>query len=344
MPTLDIFNNDAFSLSNLTRAINEAPFQPMLLGSMGLFSEEGINTTSLMIEKRGTTLALIPATPRGDVRGRVESNDKGRLYPIQTTHLPQSGSVLADEVQGVRAFGTENELETVQNLVNRKLAKMRRNIDVTIEWQRIGAIKGQILDSDASTVLLDLYTTFGVSQQTQAMALNNDATKVKLNVLAATRKVEDKLGGVAYSGLVAICGKTFFDSYTTHPAVEAAFARWMDAAGQQGAFLRDSQRSQQAGRPGFNHCGVNWVEYRGGVGNVTFIGDDDAYLVPLGIADLFTTTFAPADYMETVNTIGLPYYAKQEAMRMNKGVELEAQSNPISICTRPDVIVKMTKV
>ncbi len=58
-------------------------------------------------------------------------------------HLPQRGAVIADEVQNVRAFGTESELETVQNLVNRKLEKMRRNIDATMEWQRIGAIKGR---------------------------------------------------------------------------------------------------------------------------------------------------------------------------------------------------------
>ena len=87
-----------------------------------------------------------------------------------------------------------------------------------------------------------------------------------------------------------------------------------------------------------------WREYRGSVGGISFIGDDDAYLVPTGIADMFITRFAPADYMETVNTMGLPYYAKQEPMRMNKGIELETQSNPISLCTRPDAIVKLTKV
>jgi hypothetical protein len=46
--------------------------------------------------------------------------------------------------------------------------------------------------------------------------------------------------------------------------------------------------------------------------------------------------------METVNTIGIPYYAKQEARRMNKGIDFEAQSNPINLCTRPRAIVKLT--
>lgn len=337
MPTLDIFNDDAFSLRSLTTAINETPYQPMLLGELGLFSENGLTTTALQIEKRGTTLSLIPAASRG-APGRPESNDKAKLIPISTVHLPQSGAVLADEVQNLRAFGTESEVETVQNLVNRKLGKLRRNIDVTIEYQRIGAIKGQVVDADGSSVILDMFTTFGVTQQTVAMALTTDSTKVKLKITEAQRKVENALGGLMHRGFIALCGEGFFDALVTHPAVEKAYDRWQD-----GAFLRTLQRSQNAGQPGFEFCNVSWHEYRGTVGGIPFIGTDDAYLIPLGVPDLFETHFAPADYVETVNTLGLPYYAKQELMRMGKGVELESQSNPISICTRPNAVVKLTK-
>lgn len=336
MPQLDIFNNDAFSVQSLTKAINETPFQPMAIQQMGLFSEEPITTTNLSIEKRGTTLNLIPAMQRG-APGRVESNDKSSLIPISTVHLPQRGAVVADEVQNVRAFGTESELQMVQGIVNRKLEKMRRNIDVTLEWQRIGAIKGLLLDADGSTPILDLFSTFGVSQTTHDMKLDVDATKVKLETVAATRKLETALGGLVHRGLVAICGEGFFDALVGHPAVAAAYDRWMD-----GQFFRDSQRNQQGNGPGFQMAGVEWKEYKGSVGGNAFVGTNDAYLIPLGIADLFVTHFAPADYMETVNTPGLPYYAKQELMKFNKGVELEAQSNPISICTRPNVIVKLT--
>jgi hypothetical protein len=47
--------------------------------------------------------------------------------------------------------------------------------------------------------------------------------------------------------------------------------------------------------------------------------------------------------METVNTIGLPYYAKQERIPFDKGVQLELQSNPLHICTKPRAIIKLTK-
>ncbi|WP_342006773.1 major capsid protein [Stutzerimonas balearica] len=96
-------------------------------------------------------------------------------------------------------------------------------------------------------------------------------------------------------------------------------------------------------RKGFTFGEVTWKEFYGKVGSISFIGENDAYLIPIGVSELFITRYAPADYMETVNTIGLPLYAKQELMRMNKGVALEAQSNPLNLCTKPRAVIKLTK-
>lgn len=331
MPSLDIFNDDAFSLTQMTKAINDTPHQPGRLGQLGLFSEDGITTTSFFIEKEGTTINLVPAGERGGP-ARPVTADKRSIVQFRTVHLPQHATIGADEIQGIRAFDGESELETVQNVVNKRLRKMRRNIDTTLEWQRIGAIKGQILDANGTDVLLDLWTQFGVSQQTHSLELDQTGTKVRKEVLVAKRLVESALGGIAYTGLRVLCGPGFFDALISHGAVEGAFDRW-----QSGEFLRDDVRG------GFPFAGVWWEEYRGQVGSTKFIADDDAYMVPEGVPDLFVTNFAPADYMETANTIGLPYYAKQEPLRMNKGIEIEAQSNPISICTRPRAVVKLTK-
>jgi hypothetical protein len=332
MPSLDIFSNDAFTLQSLTLAINSMPFQPSRLGSMGLFQDDNISTTSLSIEKIGTTIALVPAAARG-APGKVVTGDKRNMVNINTVHLPQTAVINADEVQNVRAFGSETEVETVQNVVNKRLAKMRRNIDLTLEWQRVGALKGQILDSDGSTVLLDLFTTFGVAQVNQNWALSIDATKVLGLVTALKRAAEDELGGLPMGGLHVMCGDAFFDALVQHPALEKAYLYW-----QQGQFY------QQDNRRGFRIADdVTFENYRGSVGGTAFIGTDNAYAIPMGVPDLFSTTYAPADYMETANTMGQRYYAKQEVMRMNKGVELEAQSNPISICTRPRSIVKLTR-
>jgi len=60
------------------------------------------------------------------------------------------------------------------------------------------------------------------------------------------------------------------------------------------------------------------------------------------VPNLFLTYYAPANYVETVNTIGLPVYAKQASMKFDKGIELETQSNPLNLCLRPTCLIRGT--
>lgn len=326
---MDIFNDDAFGVVSLTKAIEDTPFVPGRVGQLGIFAEEGVSTTSISIEKIGSTVSLVPAASRGS-SGRPMGNDKRQMIPFTATHLPQRASILADEVQNLRAFGSETEVETAQRLMNRKLAKMRRDLDTTIEYQRIGAIKGSILDSDGSTELLNLHTAFGTSVTSHNLVLGTAGTKVRIKVIEARRKMEAALGGLTYAGARVLCSASFFDALVGHSSVEAAFDRYMN-----GEFLREDQRG------GFYFAGVFWEEYRGQVGANKFIADGEAWMVPEGVPDLFVTNYAPADYMETVNTLGQAYYAKQEPKDFGKGIDVETQSNPIHICTRPAVPVKL---
>ena len=64
---------------------------------------------------------------------------------------------------------------------------------------------------------------------------------------------------------------------------------------------------------------------------------------PLGTVDTFGTYLAPADFNETVNTLGQPLYAKQEPRTFGRGTDLHSQSNLLPICHRPEVLVKATK-
>ena len=52
MATLDIFNDDAFSVSQLTQTIVDIPRVPTQLGDEGMFNECGISTTTMMIDHR----------------------------------------------------------------------------------------------------------------------------------------------------------------------------------------------------------------------------------------------------------------------------------------------------
>ena len=56
-------------------------------------------------------------------------------------------------------------------------------------------------------------------------------------------------------------------------------------------------------------------------------------------AVLFEIYHAPADTFETVNTLGQPLYARMIPDRdRDEWVRLEIESNPLPICTRPQVL------
>lgn len=330
MASLDIFSNDAFSVTNLTRTLVDLPRVPTRIGELGIFEEGGISTTSMMIEREGQALRLVPAATRGS-SGEPVTLKARSLIGVSAVHLPQRGAVLADEVQNVRAFGSETEVDAVSTIVNKKLAKMKRQLDLTLEWQRIGAIKGKIMDADGTTELLNVYSAFGMTQVTQSFTLGTTTTSVRKKIIDLRRAVQAALGGLSYERVHVLCSASFFDALVEHASVQKAFELY-----QQTSIAREIQGTT------FEMGGMVFEEYIGGVTGQDFIPAGEAYAFPLGVPGLFTTDFAPADYMETVNTNGLPYYAKQEPMRMNKGVELESQSNPITLCTRPESVFKLT--
>lgn len=333
MATFDIFNDDAFSVSRLSQTITDVPDVPTKLGDKGLFNEYGINTTTLMIERQGSSLKLIPSAPRGGVREPVALGPR-KLIPLGAIHLPASWSVLADEVQGIRAFGSETEVDQMSKLIARKLAVVRGSMDLTHEYQRVGALKGVVLDADGSTELLDIYQAFGMVQQTQywniAVAANGNP---KGSCIALKQMIQAKLGGRSYSRVRVICSLGFFTKLVENDKMLKAWDLW-----NQGAYLR----TDQVHGGDFEFAGVVFEIYSGGTSAGDFIEDGYAYAYPEGVPNMFQTAFAPGDYMETVNTEGLPFYAKQERMPMDKGIMGEAQSNPLHFNSLPECVIRLS--
>jgi hypothetical protein len=334
----DIFNADAFGVISLTDAINRQPFQPGQAGRLGIFEEEPVNTAVVAIEEEQGLLSLVPNTPRGGpAYENARNRAKMRLFTVP--HFPIDDAIYPDEVQGVRLFGAMGaQLATVEAVVQKRQRQMTPKLDATVEYGRIGAIKGNILDADGSTVIYNLFTEFSVSQPTLDFVLGTTTTNQLANVITVKRSIESELGQAQYDHIHCFAGQTWFSRFVSHPTVSSAFQYWRDTQNQLGAFLRSDLRYE-----GFQFGGVVFEEYRGNVGGVPFVADSEAYFFPVGVPNLFKTYFAPADWMETVNTMGLPRYSKQWLdPNGGKFVRVETQTNPLSICTRPGALLKGT--
>jgi hypothetical protein len=342
MPTLDVFNSDVFSLRSLVAAIEALPYQPGRIGELGLFASSGIFTTTVQVEEIDGILSLIATSPYGAPAPDPLGASKRRMRPFNVPHLARESKIFAAEVQGIRSFGTESEAQLVQALVNQRLSQLRAMHEVTLEYHRMGAIQGKILDADGTSTVVDLFSEFGKSQQTHDFNLSTATLDVRGRCTAALRLIEAELGGSTYSGARALCSSGFFDTFVGHAIVMQSFQY------QEGMVLRSDLRR------GFVYGGITWEEYRGSVNKpdgsaaVDFIAANTAYLIPEGVqtvlGPLFQTYNAPADFEETVNTLGLPMYAKiARDPEFQRWVKIHSQSNPLNLCLKPRAVIKLTK-
>lgn len=326
---LDPFK-DGYSLTQLSQAINVLPNQYGRVNQLGLFTWRPQLVNTATVEMRNGVLTLIPTSPWG---GPAPKSNTGKrtVRTFQIPHMPLEDTVSAAEVVGIRAFGTDNVLETVNSRVNDKLQTMKNKFDQTLEWRAMSALKGIVLDADGETVIEDYFTAFGVTKKTVNFALNNAATDVRGKCMEVVRWIEDHLQGEVMQYVQALVSPEFFDAFVGHAKVKEAFANYSEAAQRIGGDMRK----------GFSFGGITFEEYRAVVDGKRFIDASYGHAFPTGTAETFSDFGAPADFVETVNTLALPYYARQQNQDFNRGVDLHAQANRLPIVTRPSVIIEL---
>lgn len=320
--------------SELTRAVNLLPVKPTYFGDLGLFEEKGVRTTTVILDVRHGRFVLVPNRDRRDEATPMAGRGgKWKTESFQTTHLPLSDVLLPDDVQDLRSFGTE-QLSTVDQVLNDRMQDLKDSIMATLEYHRTGAVKGVVYDADGG-VLLDLFDAAGVTPCKKTITMPSGET-VKENVIKKTiydvkRNAQKYLSGFVVERYEAMCSPSFFDALTGHALVRKAYEDWQAA---QDRFGGDD-------RKGFTYGGVTFRDCSDEIDGKPLVADGKANFYPVA-KGLFTTYYAPANWNETVNTVGLPFYAKTEPRNMGKGFDLEVQSNPVCICHVPAALAELS--
>lgn len=339
-PILDIFGNSAFSSTALTQAINIVPNDYGRIRDLGLFADEPIATTSVAVQYANGTLNLLPTRERG-APSSLGMPEKRGVRQFGAFHIPHDDFVRADDVQNIIArTAADQVLEAVMSVVARKEVVMRRKHAITIEHMRMGALRGEILDSDGSS-LLNLFEAFGVTQKSVDFVLGTDTTKVSAKAREVVSYMEDNLMGEVMTGIHVLASPEWFEKYIGHKSVEEIY-KYYD--GQNNPLRQDVRR-------GFPFHGLTIEEYRGSAqylqedgsfANRRFVPAGEAIAFPIGTTDTFTTYWAPADFMDTVNTFGEQIYVRQAVdPEFQRYVKLHSQSNPLPLVKRPKLLVRL---
>ncbi|HVI60126.1 MAG TPA: major capsid protein [Luteimonas sp.] len=327
---LDIFNDDAFSAVEMADALERVPYVPQLLGQLPIFTPKPISTTAFAIESRGNTLALVPTTPRGAPLPQAAYDPRSVRW-FGTLRVAKGDRLNASELQNMRGFGT-NTLQTVQDEVLRRQTKLRRDIDLTLERHRFGAVQGIVLDADGG-VLFNWYDQWGITQPAEIdFELDDPDTDVRGKIRQVKRQMQVAAEGAWTPGtsVGSLTGDAFFDDLVNHANIKETRLQ-----NERAPLLENIQ-----GYSSIELEGVTFINYRGtDDGTAIAIGTNEAKFFPIGADGVFDWVQGPGETFDTVNRPGRPYLPMViPDEKRNAFVELELYSYPAMVCTRPKML------
>lgn len=337
MASLDVFNQDAFTTIQLTAAIEKVPFQPTGLGELNIFDPFPIRTKALFIEERLGKLTLLQTSPRGaPLSNRTTEKRTARSFSVP--RIAEEDTVLADEIQSIRAFGTESELMMVQAEIARRLngpTGLLRQVEYTWEYMRLGAIQGILLDADGSQIY-SFFDEFQVAAPAEvgfdlsAASPAEGALRVKCNAVVRGMSRASQGAFTAQTEVYALCGDAFWDALVSHPDVVKTYYNWVAA--------EELRKGQAFSAMKFG--GIYWFNYRGSDDASTIsVNTDKCKFFPVKAPGVFQVAYAPGESFDWVNTPGKPQYIIPIPDRdRNAWWKMEVYSYPLFICTRPAVL------
>lgn len=327
------FKGPGFDMMSMTETINIIPNTYGRIQQAGIFSTKTISTTVVGIEESHGVLNIIPAIKRGSPATKnITSKRKMRYFEL--LHIPHEDQITPEELQNIRAFGQNTLKQATQEMMDR-LITIRRKHDITLEYLKMGAMLGEILNADGST-LYNLYDEFDIVKKVIGFSTDVATTDIREKCFGVSRWMEDNLMGEVMDFVDVWCSQGFFDALVGHKAVKETYLNYAEAAEKVGGDIRK----------GFSYGGLRFSEYRAVAttpdGTVRrFIPDGKAIAFPMGTTDSFKTFFGPGNYISTVNTIGRELYARVRFPDDDRSVEIETEQNPLPICKRPALLVHL---
>ncbi len=340
MPIIRSYGN-AFEVVDYTQELNVIPLAPTLLGDVGLFEEEFLSTHTVTFEEINKSLALITDVPRGSKPlANQDYTRKVRTYPL--AHFGVVDEILPQDIQGKRAYGSNDAAETKAAAMARKLERIMRNFSTTLEASRWSTLTTGNLYSPGGTISGNLFTDFGVTQQSITFDLSTATTDVVTKVEQVIAFMQDNANtGDVISGVIGYCSSEFFSAFINHPKIVAAYQYFSATDGQQ--INRNRAGASTGLYRTFQYGGITLQEVRTVLAGQRLIPANEAVFLPLGTNDVFKTFYGPASKIDLANTIAEKVYAWEYNDLKGDKFEIEASSDFVNIVKRPQLIVKGVK-
>lgn len=351
--SLDIFRNDAFSVTSLMRLVDNVPFIPTMLGDMGIFESTPIATRTVLLYDQDGNIRLIPTTEIGapDVQ---QARDQGRLRALDTVRLAKMDTVRAGELLQVAdtAIPETIRLRNAISLVVERTQKLKNDMNATKELHRLGALQGKLLDADGTTVIYDYFAQYGIS--TPPTIQVNFSTTAEADLMMyfqenVYRPMTLALQGRAAVGgfrIGALVGDGFWSKLMRHPGFRNIYQLNMQA---QAVARAANPLVMPNAWEQVEFAGVTWINYRGSTAGDIAIPTNDAIFFPIGARDVFKVFWAPGETLLDVGNgqKGRPEYLYVQPdvrSQMPSHIDIFLRAYPLYACIFPKALLRMTAI
>lgn len=326
---------NAFEVVDLTPELNLVPNTWGLINSLGIFRDEGVSQHTITVESTAGTLGLITDQVRG-ARNLVNKDELRTIRAFNIPHFPVDDGVSPEDVQGKRAYGSDN-VETTDAVIARKLERIRRNHAITREFARAYAITNGAIWAPNGTVVGNYYTEFGVTRKSIDFTLGTATTDVLAKSEEGLAHIQDNmLTGEVIDRVIVLCSPEFFSKLISQANVKDAFKFYSSTQEP----LRDRLGSGLYRR--FVFGSIEYIEYRGAYNGQRLIPAGEAYMLPVGTTDTFITYNSPAMKFGEVNTLGEEMYAFTYYDPRDEKIAIQTEQNMLHLIRRPQAVVQLT--
>lgn len=336
MPLMDVFNQDMFSAVSMLDAVDKLDYVPGTLGSIpGLFDPVPVRSEVVWIEDRSTGARLIQTSPRGaPIQQKADGQAEAR--PFTTRRVAEASRIRASELLAIRRFGSEMDLKDLAYEVARRQLLLTRDLDLTFENLRLGAVQGLVTDADGSTIYnwaTEFSQTIPAEVDFDLDNANPASGILRKKAAEAVRSMSRGLKGLGGNGVsfLALCGDAFWDDFIAHPEVRQSYLNYSAASDLRGPSAWTA----------FSFGGIEWMNYRGtDDGTTVAIGTDKAKFFPLN-AGIFKWAMAPGESFADLSRPGQMFYSNIVVDRdRDEWADVELKSYPLPVCTMPQALYR----
>lgn len=308
--------------------VESIPHAPSRISEMGLFGTPvSLLTTTATFDVTSWGIDLISDTNRNSGLSYVAADPRS-MVDFRAGHITKSAKITEEDIRNIRQLGTAGQLEGAKTALANKLKKPIADNRATREWKRLGAIRGKVLDANGTTVLVNLFDKFGLTERAPMyFDVNGDRNDGDFNDFCAEilDLIADSLGGLSFER-----GHVFVDSQTMRVIKNLPEVRESLRIHQDGAQTRSGSGYGTV----LEYGDLTFEVYRGRVGDKPFVKPGEMVAFPVGASN-FYEAYAPADQIGEEYQIGQPeFYIPFEDPR-GKFEEVEVQSNPLILNLRP---------